>query len=97
MKHHSEFSILSICSSRYLISPLLNSAKNNYGHVFYHSGPIGPILTIGTRQQETVLMNYPQCKADSLVYDVIEHRPDINWDMSFGCQKTASTNQYLIL
>lgn len=36
---------------------------------------------------ETGLMNYPQCKADSLVYDVIEHRPDISWDMSFGCQK----------
>lgn len=36
---------------------------------------------------ETELMNYPQCKADSLVYDVIEHRPDISWDMSFGCQK----------
>lgn len=78
---------MSICPSRYLISPLLNSAKNNYGHVFYHGGPDPSYSNNRDMTTETWLMNYPQCKADSLVYDVIEHRPDISWDMSFGCQK----------
>lgn len=74
---------MSICPSRYLISPLLNSAKNNYGH----GGPDPSYSNNRDMTTETWLMNYPQCKADSLVYDVIEHRPDISWDMSFGCQK----------
>lgn len=65
----------------------MNSAKNNYGHVFYHGGPDPSHSNNRDMTTETELMNYPQCKADSLVYDVIEHRPDISWDMSFGCQK----------
>lgn len=34
---------------------------------------------------EIELMNYFQCKVDSFVYDVIEYRLDISWDMLFGC------------
>lgn len=54
---------------------------------FITAAPIRPHSNNRDMTTETELMNYPQCKADSLVYDVIEHRPDISWDMSFGCQK----------